>query len=80
MFSCISNIQANVGPVNYVVNNAGVMEYCKMINTNLDWWMGMVNVNVVGFLNVTAAVLPHMKKLDAGHIINITSDAGHRVR
>ena len=50
-----------------------------MLDCNLDHWMSMVNVNCIGFLNITAAVLPHMKSLGAGHIVNITSDAGKKV-
>lgn len=61
------------------MNNAGVMDYCKMINCQLDSWVDMVELNCIGFLNVTAAVLPHMKSNKSGHIVNITSDAGRKV-
>ncbi len=40
----------------------------------------MVELNCIGFLNVTAAVLPHMKSNKCGHIVNITSDAGRKVK
>lgn len=75
----MTKVKAAVGPVDILVNSAGIMEYGKMINCNLDHWLSMVNVNCTGFLNITAAVLPHMKSLGAGHIINITSDAGKKV-
>lgn len=62
------------------MNNAGRMDYCKMINCELESWIKMVELNCIGFLQVTAAVLPHMKNNNSGHIVNITSDAGRKVR
>lgn len=79
VFSCISQVKANVGAIDILVNNAGTMEYCKMIDCQLDSWVKMVELNCVGLLNVTAAVLPHMKGNKSGHIVNITSDAGRKV-
>ncbi|XP_065204923.1 uncharacterized protein LOC135834874 [Planococcus citri] len=78
VFSCISRIKSTIGPINILVNNAGLMDYCKMINCELDIWVKMVNVNCIGLLNVTAAVLPHMKEIGSGHVVNITSDAGRK--
>lgn len=68
-----------MGPIDILVNNAGVMDYCKMIDCQLDSWVKMVELNCIGLLNVTAAVLPHMKGNKSGHIVNITSDAGRKV-
>lgn len=79
VFTCISQIKSTVGPIDILVNNAGLMDYCKMINCELDIWVNMVNVNCIGLLNVTAAVLPHMKDIGSGHVVNITSDAGRKV-
>lgn len=80
VFSCVSRIKANIGPINILVNNAGVMDYGKMINCELDSWLNMIEVNCIGFLQVTAATLPHMKNNKSGHIVNITSDAGRKVK
>lgn len=55
------------------------MEYCKMLNCDLNLWLDMVKVNCIGFLNTIAATLPHMKEQNRGHIVNITSDAGVKV-
>lgn len=79
MFACAAEVKANVGSVNILVNNAGTMDYCKMIDCQLDSWVKMVELNCIGFLNATAAILPHMKSASSGHIVNITSDAGRKV-
>ncbi|KAG4068499.1 hypothetical protein HA402_004840 [Bradysia odoriphaga] len=78
VFSCISQVKANVGSIDILVNSAGSMDYCKMVDCQLDSWVKMVELNCIGLLNVTAAVLPHMKGSKSGHIVNITSDAGRK--
>ena len=40
----------------------------------------MIDVNIKGVLYGIAAVLPHMKAQRGGHIINVSSVAGHKVR
>ena len=39
----------------------------------------MIDVNIKGVLYGIAAVLPHMQQQKAGHIINVSSVAGHKV-
>ena len=41
-------------------------------------WHRMVDVNIKGLLNTTAAVLPYMIKQSSGHIINTSSIAGRK--
>lgn len=43
-------------------------------------WDRMIDVNLKGVLYGIAAVLPHMKAQCSGHIINVSSVAGHKVR
>jgi NADP-dependent 3-hydroxy acid dehydrogenase YdfG len=45
----------------------------------VDEWDNMIDVNIKGVLYGIAAALPHMKKQKAGHIINVSSVAGHKV-
>ena len=40
----------------------------------------MIDVNIKGVLYGIAAALPYMKKQKSGHIINVSSVAGHKVR
>jgi NADP-dependent 3-hydroxy acid dehydrogenase YdfG len=46
----------------------------------IDDWNRMIDVNIKGVLYGIAAALPHMKKQKSGHIINVSSVAGHEVR
>nr|CAD7198856.1 unnamed protein product [Timema douglasi] len=67
-----------LGPINILINNAGVMHYTQMKHAKLDQWHRMVDVNVNGQLNCLAAVLPGMVERGDGHIVSITSDAGRK--
>ena len=46
----------------------------------IDDWDRMIDVNIKGVLYGVAAALPHMKAQKSGHIINVSSVAGHKVR
>jgi NADP-dependent 3-hydroxy acid dehydrogenase YdfG len=45
----------------------------------VDEWDRMIDVNIKGVLYGIAAALPHMQRQKAGHIINVSSVAGHKV-
>jgi NADP-dependent 3-hydroxy acid dehydrogenase YdfG len=45
----------------------------------IDEWDRMIDVNIKAVLYGIAAALPYMQKQKAGHIINVSSVAGHRV-
>ena len=45
----------------------------------LDEWDRMIDVNIKGVLYGVAAALPHMQRQKSGHIVNVSSVAGHRV-
>ncbi len=45
-----------------------------------DEWDRMIDVNIKGVLYGVAAALPHMKRQMSGHIVNVSSVAGHKVR
>src|SRR5579871_3704162 len=46
----------------------------------IDDWERMIDVNIKGVLYGIAAALPHMIQQKRGHIINVSSVAGHKVR
>ena len=68
------------GRIDVMINNAGLMALSPLERLKLDDWNRMVDVNIKGVLYGIAAALPYMKKQNAGHIINVSSVAGHKVR
>ena len=71
-------VQAN-GRVDVMINNAGLMPQSLLERLKIDEWDRMIDVNIKGVLYGIAAVLPYMKAQEAGHIINVSSVAGHKV-
>ena len=67
------------GRVDVLINNAGVMPLSPLANLKVDEWDRMIDVNIKGVLYGIAAALPHMQRQKAGHIINVSSVAGHKV-
>jgi NADP-dependent 3-hydroxy acid dehydrogenase YdfG len=68
------------GRVDVIVNNAGLMPHSPLERRKIDDWDRMIDVNIKGVLYGIAAVLPYMQKQKSGHIINVSSVAGHKVR
>ena len=68
------------GRIDVIVNNAGLMPLSPLDRLKIDDWDRMIDVNLKGVLYGIAAVLPHMKAQKSGHIINVSSVAGHKVR
>jgi NADP-dependent 3-hydroxy acid dehydrogenase YdfG len=68
------------GRVDVMINNAGLMPQSPLERLKIDDWDRMIDVNIKGVLYGIAAVLPIMKRQKSGHIINVSSVAGHKVR
>lgn len=67
------------GRIDVMINNAGLMPQSLLESLKVDEWDQMIDVNIKGVLYGIAAALPYMKEQKAGHIINVSSVAGHRV-
>ena len=68
------------GRIDVMINNAGLMPQSLLERLKIDEWDRMIDVNIKGVLYGIAAALPHMKQQKSGHIINVSSVAGHKVR
>ena len=67
------------GRIDVMINNAGLMPQSLLESLMVDDWDRMIDVNIKGVLYGIAAALPHMKTQKSGHIINVSSVAGHKV-
>jgi NADP-dependent 3-hydroxy acid dehydrogenase YdfG len=67
------------GRVDVMINNAGLMPQAPLERLKVGEWDRMIDVNIKGVLYGIAAALPYMQQQKAGHIINVSSVAGHKV-
>ena len=68
------------GRIDVIINNAGLMPHSLLERRQIQDWDRMIDVNIKGVLYGIAAALPQMKAQKSGHIINVSSVAGHKVR
>jgi len=70
---------AEFGRIDALFNNAGIMPLSRLDKLRVEEWDRMIDVNLRGLLYAIAAVLPDMLRRRSGHIVNVSSIAGHRV-
>jgi NADP-dependent 3-hydroxy acid dehydrogenase YdfG len=68
------------GSIDVIINNAGLMPSSPLERLKVEDWDRTIDVNIKGVLYGIGAALPHMKTQKSGHIINVSSVAGHKVR
>ncbi|GAD31149.1 SDR family oxidoreductase [Photobacterium leiognathi] len=76
--AAIEEAEAKFGPVDCLINNAGIMLLGLADEQDPAEWQSMFNVNVMGMLNGIHAVLSGMKSRKHGTVINISSIAGRK--
>ncbi len=76
--AALNKAQQQYGPVDALINNAGVMLLGQIEDQDASQWSQMFEVNVLAILNSMQAVLAPMKEKNTGTIINISSIAGRK--
>jgi NADP-dependent 3-hydroxy acid dehydrogenase YdfG len=77
--SLVAHTEDKLGPVDILVNCAGIMYYSLIKNLHEDDWERTVEVNCKGAMNCIGAVLRGMLARGRGHIVTISSDAVRKV-
>jgi len=71
----VARVQAELGPVDVLVNNAGWAKFQELDSiTEADWDI-VIATNLTSVFLVTRAVLPHMREQHWGRIVNVSSGA-----
>jgi NAD(P)-dependent dehydrogenase (short-subunit alcohol dehydrogenase family) len=73
--SAVAEAEKTLGPVDILMNNAGVAGFGSVDSTDLAEWQRIFGVNVIGTFIVSRAVLPGMLERGRGAIVNVGSVA-----
>ena len=73
----VARVFGEIGPVDVLVNNAGVSSSAPVKRTTLAEWERQLAVNATGAFLCTRAVLPGMLERDRGRIVTVASVASH---
>jgi 2-hydroxycyclohexanecarboxyl-CoA dehydrogenase len=74
--SAVATVEAELGPIEVVVNNAGWDDFMPFVKTTEEFWDKILDINYKGALRVIHTVVPGMMERGFGRVINIGSDAG----
>jgi len=76
--SFIEGAAEQMGGLDILINNAGVMLLGPVEGADTEEWRQMINVNVLGLLYCTQAAMPLIRDGGGGDIVNISSVAGRQ--
>ncbi len=74
----IASIEAELGPIEILVNNAGITRDCMFHKMTREHWSAVIGTNLDGLFNMTHPVWPGMRTRNFGRIINISSINGQK--
>ena len=72
----VKQVEADLGPVDIVVNNAGITRDGTLLKMSYEMWEEVIRVNLGGCFNMAKATFPGMRERGFGRIVNIGSING----
>ena len=74
--SVVEQTERELGKVDVLVNNAGILKFNEIANTPLEEFRQVIEVNLIGVFLGMKTVIPAMKRAGGGSIVNISSTEG----
>ena len=74
--AAISDLTKTLGPVDILINNAGIIKFGNFMNLTVEEWEAVIRTNLLGAYYCIHEILPGMMERKAGDIVNVSSTAG----
>ena len=74
----IKQVEAELGPVEVLVNNAGITRDAMFHRMSPEQWQEVISTNLNGIFNMTHPIWPGMRERKFGRIVNISSVNGQK--
>ncbi|MSO84868.1 MAG: acetoacetyl-CoA reductase [Rhodospirillales bacterium] len=76
--SAVKQIEAELGPIEILVNNAGITRDAMLHKMTLDQWSAVIRTDLDSLFNVTRQVIEGMRGRGFGRIVNVSSINGQK--
>jgi 3-oxoacyl-[acyl-carrier protein] reductase len=74
--AAISDLTKTLGPVDILINNAGIVKFGNFMNLTVEEWEAVIRTNLLGAYYCIHEILPGMMERKTGDIVNVSSTAG----